>query len=268
MEEKFPMHKQVNILDVPIDNLSQLELLGKLKDGGILFTPNVDHIVKLQKDPEFFKAYQSATYRTCDSQVLVYASKFLNTPICEKISGSDLFPAFYEHYADDEDITIFILGAAEGVAEQARRRINEHVGRNMVVKAYSPSYGFEQDEQECEEIIQAINASKATVLAVGVGAPKQEKWIHKYKDRFEHVKLIMAIGATIDFEARRIDRAPKWVSSLGAEWLFRLLKEPRRLWRRYLIDDLPFLWMVLQQKWGNVTHKPAHQVKLDSQRRV
>ncbi|MGF1514415.1 MAG: WecB/TagA/CpsF family glycosyltransferase [Elainellaceae cyanobacterium] len=262
MEDHRPMPKQVEILDIPIDSLSWLELLAKLKDGGIVFTPNVDHIVKLQRDPEFFRAYQAATYRTCDSQVLMYASRFLGTPIREKISGSDLFPAFYKYYADDEDITIFLLGAAEGVAEEARRRINETVGRNMVVQAHSPSYGFEKDEQECQEIINLINASKATVLAVGVGAPKQEKWIYKYKDCFDHAKLIMAIGATIDFEARKVARSPEWVSALGIEWAFRMINEPKRLWRRYLIDDLPFVWMVLQQKWGS--NRPTSSIKLDS----
>ncbi len=263
MKVNRPMPEQIDILDIPIDNLSKLELLERLKDGGVVFTPNVDHIVKLQRDPEFLSAYKSATYRTCDSQVLMYASKFLNTPIREKISGSDLFPAFYSHYANDEDVTIFLLGAAEGVAEEARRRINQSVGRNMVVQAHSPSYGFEKNEQECEAIIQLINDSKATVLAVGVGAPKQEKWIHQYKDRFEHAKVIMAIGATIDFEARRIARSPQWVSTLGIEWAFRMFNEPKRLWRRYLVDDLPFLWMILQQKWGQMGRPPAP-VNLDS----
>ena len=132
----------------------------------------------------------------------------------------------------------------------------------MVVQAYSPSYGFEKNEQECEEIIKRINDSKATVLAVGVGAPKQEKWIYKYRDRFEYAKLIMAIGATIDFEARKVARAPKWASEMGIEWVFRILREPRRLWRRYLIDDIPFLGMVIKQKWFSGSRGQAA-VKLD-----
>ena len=132
----------------------------------------------------------------------------------------------------------------------------------MVVQAHSPSYGFEKSEQECEAIIKLVNESKATVLAVGVGAPKQEKWIYKYSDRFEHAKLIMAIGATIDFEASKVARAPKWASEMGIEWVFRILREPRRLWRRYLIDDIPFLWMVLKQKLSREGQRQAT-VKLD-----
>jgi exopolysaccharide biosynthesis WecB/TagA/CpsF family protein len=88
------------------------------------------------------------------------------------------------------------------------------------------------------------------VLAVGVGAPKQEKWICKYKDRFTHVKIFMAVGATIDFEAGVVQRSPKWMSKFGLEWLFRISADPKRLWKRYLLEDLPFFWLLLKQKLG------------------
>ncbi len=250
---------QVDILNLSVDNVAQPELLQSLKEGGIVFTPNVDHLVKLQKDPEFYDAYQCATYRTCDSQILLYISKLLKQPIQEKISGSDLFPAFCNYYAHDPDIDIFLLGAAEGVGERARKRINRRVGRNMVIAAHSPSYGFEQDEAECDRIIDMINASKASVLAIGVGAPKQEKWVAKYKDRLRHVKVILAIGATIDFEAGHVKRSPKWMSQAGLEWLYRMMSEPNRLWKRYLIEDLPIFWMIFrQQVWQQI-----RQIKLD-----
>ncbi len=106
--------------------------------------------------------------------------------------------------------------------------------------AYSPSFGFEGDEEECLEIIERVNKSGATVLVVGVGSPKQEKWIYEYKEKLSGIKLIFSLGATIDFEAGNLKRAPKWMSDCGFEWLYRLLCEPRRLWKRYLINDLPF----------------------------
>lgn len=239
---------QVQILNVAIDNLSKQELLGQLKSGGMVVTPNVDHLIKLQKDPDFYEVYQNADYRICDSQIVKMMSGVLGTPIREKLSGSDLFPAFYNYYKDDEEVTIFLLGAAEGVAAKAQKRINEKVGREMVVGTYSPSYGFEKNPQECEKIIQIVNQSGATVLAVGLGAPKQEKWIHKYKNRMPHVNLFMAIGATIDFEAGNRPRSPEWISQMGLEWAHRLMSEPQRLWKRYLIDDLPFFWLILKQR--------------------
>ncbi|WP_413161936.1 WecB/TagA/CpsF family glycosyltransferase [Capilliphycus salinus ALCB114379] len=239
----------VKILNVNIDNLSQDELLQKLgQRGGVVFTPNVDHLVNLQRDEEFYQIYQNSDYRVCDSQVLYYASRLLGQPIREKISGSDLFPAFYTHYKNCENTTIFLLGAAEGVAARAQEKINSIVGRNMVVDTYSPPYGFEKDEVECQRIVDRINQSKATVLAVGLGAPKQEKWIVKHKHKLKNIRVFLAIGASIDFEAGEKPRSPQWMSELGMEWLYRLSCEPKRLWKRYLINDLPFVWLVLQQR--------------------
>jgi len=238
----------IKILNVAINNIARKDLLANLKNGGIVFTPNVDHLVKLQKDPEFYDVYKVADYITCDSQVLMYISNFLGKPIQEKISGSDLFPAFYEYYKNDESVKIFLLGAAEGVADRAKDNINQKVGREMIVGAYSPPFGFEKDEKECDRIIKMIDDSGATVLAIGVGAPKQEKWIYKYRDRFAYVKVFLAIGATIDFEAGNRQRSPRWMSRLGIEWLHRLLSEPGRLWKRYLVDSVPFFWLIFQQK--------------------
>ena len=239
----------VQILNVNIDNLSTHELLKKLGErGGVVFTPNVDHLVNLQRDEEFYKIYQSSDYRVCDSQILYYASRLLGQPIREKISGSDLFPAFYRHYRNCENTTIFLLGAAEGVAARAQEKINEIVGREMVIDTYSPPYGFEKDEVECQRIIDRINQSGATVLAVGLGAPKQEKWIVKHKHKLKNIRVFLAIGASIDFEAGEKPRSPQWMSELGLEWLYRLSCEPKRLWKRYLINDLPFVWLVLQQR--------------------
>lgn len=239
----------VRILNVALDNISRFELLRKLKSG-VVFTPNVDHVMKLQRDDSFHEAYSCADYVLCDSKILYYTSRLLNTPLKEKISGSDLFPAFYEYHKKNEEIKIFLLGAHEGVAREAQRKINAKVRRSIVVDAHSPSFRFENDEAECLEIIDLINQSKATVLAVGVGAPKQEKFIYRYKDMMPNVKIFLAIGATIDFEAGKVKRSPRWVSEVGLEWLYRLLAEPRRLWKRYLVEAFPFLWLILKQKFN------------------
>ncbi|NJK50419.1 WecB/TagA/CpsF family glycosyltransferase [Candidatus Gracilibacteria bacterium] len=241
--------KAVTILDVPIHNLSKAELLKRLSDrGGVVVTPNVDHLMKLRNDPELREAYQKADYRICDSKIVQYASIFLGHPIQEKISGSDLLPAFYEYNKDNQKIKIFLLGAQAGIARQAQEKINQKVGREIVIDTYSPPLGFEQDERECQKILGLIQASEATVLAVGLGAPKQEKWIIKYRDRLKKISIFLAIGATIDFEAGHKPRSPKWMSDVGLEWLYRLICEPRRLWRRYLIECLPFVGLVVKQK--------------------
>ncbi|MEO0539630.1 MAG: WecB/TagA/CpsF family glycosyltransferase [Cyanobacteria bacterium P01_A01_bin.105] len=247
----------VQLLNVSIDNLSSQHLMAKLAQGGVVYTTNVDHLMKLQDDGEFCSAYAAADYRVCDSQVLKFASRFLGTPIQEKISGSDLFPQFCQYYQQDQNVKIFLLGAAEGVAAEAMRRINRRVGREMVVAAHSPSYGFEQNAEECQQVIDLINQSDATVLAVGLGAPKQEKWIHRYRHQLSGINVFMGIGATIDFEAGNVDRAPSWVSELGLEWLYRMTQEPGRLWRRYLLEDTAFFYLLLLQKLNWYHRSPS-----------
>lgn len=238
---------KVEILGVSIDNLSMNELL-KILDRGTVFTPNVDHLINVRKHKEFGVAYNIADYKLCDSKILYFASHFLGSPIREKISGSDLFPAFYQHHKDNLDTTIFLLGGMGNASVQAQQNINQKVGRNIVVDACSPSVGFDRNEEESLEIVKRINQSQATVLAIGVGAPKQENWVCRYRSQLTTVKIIFAIGATVDFEAGLVSRAPHIVSEMGAEWLYRLAVEPKRLWKRYLINDLPFLWLLLKQK--------------------
>jgi exopolysaccharide biosynthesis WecB/TagA/CpsF family protein len=232
-----------NVLSICID-----VLLEKLKEG-VLITPNLDHLVMLQHDKEFYRIYDKAEWVVCDSKVLASCAKILNFNI-EAIPGSSLFPAYCNYHKNNPEVKIFLLGARIGVSEKAMIKINNRIGRKIIVGNYSPSFGFEKNEDECEYIIRLVNNTDATVLVVGVGAPKQEKWIFKYKSRLENVKLFMALGATIDFEAGNIKRAPKIFQKFGFEWLYRLIKEPRRLWRRYLINDMTFFYYFIKQKLG------------------
>lgn len=258
----------VKILNLEIHNLTMESFLHELK-AGTVYTPNTDHLMQLQRDAAFMEVYQEADYKVCDSKLLVFASYLLGTPFKDKISGSDLFPAFYNYHRDNEEITIFLLGAMEGVAAQAQKNINAKVGREMVVGTYSPPFGFEKDEAECQKIIQMVKDSGATVLAVGLGAPKQEKFIHQFKSQFTTVKIFMAIGATIDFEAGSVSRAPKILSELGLEWFYRLCCEPRRLWKRYLPAAPHFARLLLLQKlnlyrdpWQDRRHKQLKSVEM------
>ena len=244
--------ENVKILNISIDNIKQKTLLDELtKNGGIVFTPNVDHLMKLWHNPELLEIYGKADFRICDSRIVQYAACFLGTPIYEKISGSDLLPAFYMHNRDNEDIKIFLLGGIENIAEIAQKRINERVGRKIIVGTYAPPFGFENDEGECQKILDKLLASDANVIAVGLGAPKQEEWIVNYHNQLSsQYKLFLAVGATIHFEAGVLKRAPKWMSQVGIEWLYRLVREPKRLWKRYLLEGAPFFWLILLQRLG------------------
>ena len=231
----------IDFLNIRIQVITQHKLLETLNKG-VLITPNVDHLVKLQRDKAFYDVYQQAEWVVCDSKILYLMSKLLKKSLPEAIPGSSFFTAYYMYHKDDVNCKIFLLGAAEGIAEKARNNINEKVGREIVVGAHSPSYGFEKNDQECEELVRIVNESGANVLLVGVGAPKQEKWIMKYRDRMPGVEVFMALGATIDFEAGTLKRAPLVWQKCGMEWLYRVIKEPKRLFKRYFVDDMQFFY--------------------------
>lgn len=237
------------ILNVDILSLTQKELLEKLNKG-VLVTPNVDHLVKLQRDRALYNVYQKAEWVVCDSKILYLLSKLLKRPLSEAIPGSSFFTAYYMYHKDDPDCKIFLLGAMDKVAQKAMERINKKVGRQMVVGAYSPSYGFERKDEENKAIYEMINKSEANVVLVGVGCPKQEKWIFNHKDKMPDVRIWMALGATIDFEAGNIKRAPRIFQKLYLEWFYRFLIEPKRMFKRYFIDDMQFFYYFAKQLFG------------------
>lgn len=240
---------KIRILNIDVLNITRQQLLENLHEG-VLITPNLDHLIKLQKDKDFYDRYQKAEWVVCDSNILRLFSKLLKKPFVEAIPGSSFFTSYYLYHKDDADCKIFLLGAKEGVAVKAMERINKKVGRKIVVGAYSPSFGFEKKEEECKEIVEVINKSGANVVLVGVGAPKQEKWIMKWKHMMPGVKVWMALGATIDFEAGNVKRAPKIYQKLAMEWLYRFTREPKRLFHRYFVDDMKFFWYFGKQLLG------------------
>lgn len=248
-KQKLNKVQKIRILNLDFSSISKQELLLNM-DNGVLFTANIDHMIKLQKDEEFYKAYKNAEWVVCDSRVLKLTSFLLSPRIKEVIPGSSFFPDFCNFHKQNNNVKIFLLGAGPGVAQNAMKKINNRIGREIVVGAHSPSYNFENHADECSQIIQYVNKTEATVLVVGVGAPKQEKWIMKYKNEFENIELFMALGATIDFEAGTKKRAPQVLQKLYLEWFYRLMQEPGRLWKRYLIDDIPFFIKIVKQSLG------------------
>lgn len=237
------------VLNVEFQNITENVLLENLHDG-VFINPNVDGIMKLQKDKAFYDIVKKAEWVVCDSKIIYMVSKLLKKPVVEAIPGSSFFSHFYMFHKDDEGCKIFLLGAKEGVAAKAMGIINNKVGRRIVVGAHSPSFGFEKKEDECEELVRIVNESGATVLLLGVGQPKQEKWIDKYRSKMPNVRIYMALGATIDFEAGEVKRAPEIWRKLYLEWLFRFMMDPKRLFKRYFIDDMQFFYYFAKQLLG------------------
>lgn len=243
---------RLKFLNTYVDNLSMEEVIiavDKLINNGkynYIVTPNVDHIVKLESDDQFKEVYKDASLILTDGMPLIWISKKLKTPIKEKVSGSDVFPRICE-LAAEKGYKIFLLGAAEGVAQKAAENLMEKYNGLNIVGTYSPSYGFENKPEEIEHIIKLLTDAQPHILAVGLGAPKQEKFIHKYKEQLK-VPISLAIGASIDFEAGNIKRAPKWMQNCGLEWFYRFIKEPIRMLKRYFNDDLKIFSIYLKYK--------------------
>lgn len=241
---------RIRFLNTYVDNLSmdesiqEIDKLIKVEGYHYVVTPNVDHIVKLEDDKEFKEVYNKADLILTDGMPLVWISKIKKPKIREKISGSDLFPKVCE-LAAMKGYKIFLLGAADGVAKQAALNLKLKYPELNIVGTYSPSFGFEKNKIEIENIIKLVNELRPDILAVGVGAPKQEKFIYKYKNDLK-VPVSLAIGASIDFEARTVSRAPIWMQKAGLEWFYRFLKEPKRMFKRYFIDDLKIIKLLFK----------------------
>ena len=236
------------ILNAWVDSLTVEEIVEELNEG-ILFTLNPDHLYWLQRNADFAAAYRKASLVSSDSKYVYWGLAFLGRAIKQKSSGSDIVPAYWRHHANNPAVRIFLLGAKPGIARMAQERINRLAGRDIVVGALGPSFNFVNDEQETAEAIEAINASGATCLIVGLGAPKQEIWIERNRALMPYIKVCMGVGATIDYEAEAVKRAPRWMTRNGLEWVYRMATEPRRYWRRYT-RTLEFFWLVLLDRFG------------------
>lgn len=243
---------RIKFLNTEVDNITMNEAVQKIeqlilnKKPSYVVTPNIDHIVKLESDKEFQEVYKEADLILTDGMPLIWISKLKKNPIKEKVSGSDLFPEVCK-LAANKGYKVFLLGAAEGVAAKAAENLKlKYKGLN-IVGTYSPSYGFEKNEYEIQQIIKMIKEVKPDILAVGLGAPKQEKFLYKYRNQL-NVPVALAIGASIDFEAGNVNRAPKWMQHIGLEWFYRLCKEPKRMFKRYLVDDIKIFRLILKYK--------------------
>ncbi len=238
------------LLNVWADDLSMDELLREMDgNAGVVFTVNPDHLYHLQHSSDFVRAYRSADIITVDSHYVRVLLSLLGRRVVNRLPGSDIVPAFCARNAGNPDVRIFLLGAKPGVAQIALEKMNLKAGRRMVVGAHGPSMNFVNDPQEIDEAIAMINDSGANVLLVGLGAPKQEIWLANVRARLPNVRVMMGVGATIDYEAGAVVRAPVWLRRIGLEWSYRVYTEPRRYLMRY-VRSSKFVWWMLMDRLG------------------
>ena len=245
---------RISLFGVEIDRLNMEEAVETILETSadrstcrFVVTPNLDHAVLLQKHEGLQSVYRDASLVLADGWPVVLASRLFGRALPERVTGSDLAPALFDQaQRSNQTLRVYLLGAGPGVAERAAEKIHAKWPVIEVVGCYSPPLGFERDEHECQSIVTRINHTNPDLLIVGLGAPKQELWVHRHHESLQ-AGWALCVGACIDFLAEEKQRAPRWMQRLCLEWLFRLASEPKRLFKRYLWDAISFPKLLLKE---------------------
>lgn len=251
------MRTRLKLGEVPIDvvtfggALARIEELIAARKGGYVVTPNIDHVVLAETNTAFRDSYTNASLSLVDGQPLVWASRMLGQALPEKISGADLILPLMERAAQQK-WRVYFMGAGPGVAEKAAEVVQKRYGTD-VVGCDSPRVSVDPDAAENAAPLAKLKASKPDIVLVALGAPKQEVWMHRCAPQYAPA-VAFGIGAGLDFIAGTVKRAPPWMSKNGLEWAYRLSREPRRMWRRYLVNDPKFLLIL-----ARTLKRPLHE---------
>jgi N-acetylglucosaminyldiphosphoundecaprenol N-acetyl-beta-D-mannosaminyltransferase len=230
---------------VRIDSVTQGEALDAVEElivkrrGGAVFTPNVDHVMIAHEDPRLQLAYARADLSIADGMPIVWASHLLRAPIPERVAGSDFVPLLLARAAV-RGWSVYLLGGAPGVGEMARQRLGKRLPDLKIVGVDSPRFDLNEPPGCQVQVVERVRVARPDLVLVAFGAPKQEIWIDRTRDDLRPA-VLLGVGASLDFLAGTVPRAPRWMARSGLEWLFRLSREPRRLSYRYLVRDPKFL---------------------------
>lgn len=239
------MEKRIRLFGISIDNLTLDETLKKIEQFIQEKTPhqhvvvNVDKILKTQKDENLRKIINNCDLINSDGMAIVLSSKILGKPLKERVTGIDLFYQLIEKSIDKE-WKVYFLGAKEEIISKTVRKFKNAY---PLLKIVGYRNGYWNNDKE---VLYIIKDAKPDILFVGISSPKKEVFLSRYL-REMNVPFVMGVGGTFDIVAGKTNRAPLWMQKLGFEWLFRLIQEPKRLWRRYLIGNTIFIFILLKE---------------------
>jgi N-acetylglucosaminyldiphosphoundecaprenol N-acetyl-beta-D-mannosaminyltransferase len=239
--------RRVELFGVPIDNLTLEETLERveemMRDGGVHqhVVVNVDKIVKLQSDAQLRRAILDCDLINVDGQPIVWASRLLGRPLKVRVTGTDLFDALVARSAQ-RGWRPFLLGATQEVVEKAAQVLMK---KHPALQLAGWRNGYWSAEEE-KNVVAEIRKANPDILFVGMSSPKKEIFLARWKSELR-VPFVMGVGGTFDVVAGKVKRAPLWMQRSGLEWLYRLLQEPRRMWRRYLVEDMAFFPLVWRE---------------------
>lgn len=226
---------------------------GRREHTRFVVTPNVNLTLRYQNDAGFRHIIKHADLVVVDGAPLVWASRLVRKPLPERVAGSDLVYELFNLTEGEVPLRVFLLGAMPGVADRAAVNIEQRWPNVRVVGTHSPPMGFENNAALNDDIVAQVNAAAADVLIVGLGAPKQEVWTYRYRERLD-VPVTLCVGATIDFLAGEQRRAPNWIRRAGFEWVYRMTTGPRRLIRRYAGDIMNLPGLLWREMTGRLDH--------------
>jgi N-acetylglucosaminyldiphosphoundecaprenol N-acetyl-beta-D-mannosaminyltransferase len=245
-----PRRWPIGLLGVPFENITQAEAVARVeamiasRQPHYVVTANVDFLVQARRDVELRRILLAADLVLCDGTPLLWASRWLGNPLPERVAGSDVTPLLIAAAAR-KGHRLFLLGAQPGVAAESAARLIKQHPQLVIAGHYSPPYG-KLLEMNFAEISQRISATRPDLLLVSFGCPKQEKWMAKHYRQLG-VPVLIGVGATLDFIAGRVKRAPALMRRTGTECFYRLAQEPRRLIGRYAGDFIHFLPAIARQ---------------------
>ena len=251
--------KRVRILGVDIAAQSFEEALGALLAAAAARERlrahfcTVHSVVEAVGNPELTNVFNTATLTFTDGMPLVWVSRLRGARGAQRVCGPDVLPALADR-GRAQGLRHYFLGGAAGTPEAVAASLTNRLPGLVVAGTHSPPFRALSADEEAS-IVAAINASATDVVWIGLGSPKQEFWAARFADQLT-APLILPVGAAFDFHSGRLRRAPKWMHRLGLEWLFRLAMEPRRLWRRYLVTNLRFAWLLLREQASPRTRRP------------
>ena len=241
-------HDRVVVTEIPVDNLTADQTLETIKrlvaEPGCHYMAvvNAAKMVAARQDSALRRILESADIVTADGMSVVWASRLMGQPLAERVTGIDMLARLVD-WAAEQGVSIFFLGAKEDALAAAVDYFKRSYPA-LKVAGYQNGYFA---ETESESIAMSIKASSAELLFVGMGSPAQEKWIAQYAP-MTGVRFAMGVGGSFDHVSGRVQRAPVWMQRAGLEWLHRLAREPRRMWRRYLIGNAKFVYLVMTQR--------------------
>jgi len=239
--------KRVSLLDCPIENLSLEETILDIHKMISTRRPhqhcvvNAGKLVLMSREPELRKIVRSCSLINADGQSVVWALKLIGRPIPERVTGIDLMERLIRE-AHKKAYRVFFLGAKETVLNRVID-IVKFKYPNLVVAGHRNGYF---SDRESSEVVQAISESRADILFVAMGSPKKEYWLAKNIGKL-NVPFCMGVGGSFDVISGTTKRAPKWIQDFGLEWFFRFMQEPRRLWKRYIIGNFVFIYLVANE---------------------